>query len=197
MGGSPWQESERRLRPLFWKCWGHPDSRGHLGRRSPGELLITAGQSSVRGASEGLLLPSTSLTHTPAGAGPNTLLALPHPSPSSCPPSTRPGPRARGYMSLSTTPPTVTAPPVPNAFSSKDGHLTAALPLPASLLDKASPHFLPDNHLPASATAPDLGWRSRNEDTTAPTLHPEMPPPLSGSPRGLWPSRRPGWEGLF
>lgn len=74
--------------------------------------------------------------------------------------------------------------PVPNASSSMDGHLTADLPLPASLLDKASPHFLPDNHLPASATAPDLGWRSRNEDTTGSTLHPEMPFSLSESTEG-------------
>lgn len=65
-----------------------------------------------------------------------------------------------------------------------DGHLTADLPLLYSLLDKASPRFLPDNHLPASAIAPDLGWRSRNEDTTGPTLHPEMPFSLSGSAEG-------------
>ena len=83
-------------------------------------------------------------------------------------------------MSLSTPASTATVSPVPSPASSIDGHLTAGLPLPASLLDEASPCFLPDNHLPASAAAPDLGWRSGNEDTTGPTLNPEMPFSLSG-----------------
>ena len=83
-------------------------------------------------------------------------------------------------MSLSTPVSTAMVSPVPSPANSMDGHLTADLPLPASLLDKASPCFLPDNHLPASAAAPDLGWRSGNEDTTGPTLNPEMPFSLSG-----------------
>lgn len=66
-----------------------------------------------------------------------------------------------------------------------DGHLTADLPLLYSLLDKASPRFLPDNHLPASAIAPDLGWRSRNEDTTAPRSTRKCLSPSLGVPRGV------------
>lgn len=64
------------------------------------------------------------------------------------------------------------------------GHLTADLPLPASLLDKASPPLPSRQPSPASAIVPDLGWRSGNEDTTGPTLNPEMPFSLSGSSKG-------------
>ena len=93
-------------------------------------------------------------------------------------------PCPRSQVSLSTAPPTVTVSPVPTASSSMDGHLTADLPLPASLLDKASPPLPSRQPSPASAIAPDLGWRSGNGDTAGPTLNPEMPFSLSGSSKG-------------
>ncbi|XP_008582969.1 PREDICTED: platelet-derived growth factor subunit B isoform X2 [Galeopterus variegatus] len=43
---------------------------------------------------------------------------------------------------------------------------------------------------PASAAAPDLGWRSRNEDTTGPTLNRKCLSPSLGAHRGAKPEAR-------
>lgn len=87
-------------------------------------------------------------------------------------------------MSLSTPASTAAVSPVPSPASSIDGHLTAGLPLPASLLDEASPASFQTAISPPLPQPPTLAGAPGMRIPPAPRSTRKCLSPSLGDPKG-------------